>query len=159
MLSQYYYAVLIGHTFLTLFMILGCLSNNQVVLKIVFAFLIVGITLFFLLGGCFISRLEKKLSGGNDYTIIDPLLHGLGVNIDRRARTYMTIALFMGSLSITSYKIFLKPTQFYKVTWFTNNPRPGPSPPDELEKPYEEGGGTRREKASEARAAFGRLRN
>lgn len=105
-----YYIVLTGHALLTLFMAIGWVFNNPIVLKILFTLLITGIFLFFALGGCFISRIEKKLGGG-DFTICDPILEKLGINIDRSSRSYITITIFMLSLFITSYKLFIRKDQ------------------------------------------------
>lgn len=105
-MSPFYYPLLIGHGLLTIFMAFGWISNNRIILKILFALLLVGISLFFMLGGCFLTRLEKKLSG-SDFTILDPLLNALGIHINRQTRTHITIGIFMVSLVITSYKLLL----------------------------------------------------
>ena len=92
----YYYIVLYLHFILTLFMLFGWIFiNNKIILKIELLTLIIGIILYILLGGCFITRLEKKLSGGSDYTVIDPLLKLLGVEkIRNNNRSCLTFSLF-----------------------------------------------------------------
>ena len=103
-----YYPVLMGHGLLTLFMALGWISNNQTVLKILFITLIIGLVLFYINRGCCLTRLERKLSG-SDFTIIDPLLSFLNIEIDRQTRTQITMGIFILSLTITTYKLFIRP--------------------------------------------------
>jgi len=81
--------------------------NNRTVLWILFLTLVIGLFLFIINGGCFITRLEYKL-GGEGYTVIDPVLHRLGINSSRQNRTYLTMILFVCSLMITSYKLFIR---------------------------------------------------
>ena len=102
-----YYTVLISHTLLTIFMSIGWVFNNRTVLWILFLTLVIGLFLFIINGGCFITRLEYKL-GGEGYTVIDPVLHRLGINSSRQNRTYLTMMLFFCSLMITSYKLFIR---------------------------------------------------
>ena len=107
MVHPLYYPVFIGHSFLTLFMIIGWLSNNRTVLWTLFFTNIAALVLFLLLGGCFISRIEYKL-GGENYTVIDPILKKVGITASRESRTYGTMIIFICSLLMTSYKLFLR---------------------------------------------------
>ena len=105
-----YYTVLISHAMLTLFMSVGWVFNDRKVLWILFLTLVVGLALFIINKGCFITRLEYKL-GGKGYTIIDPILHRLGIYTSRENRTYVTMILFIFSLMVTSYKLFIRDDQ------------------------------------------------
>jgi len=110
-MSPFYYPLLLVHATLTLFMTMGWVSNSRKVLTVLFGLLVLGIFLFMMLGGCFITRIEKKLSGDSgDFTILDPILERLGISTDRRARTLVTTGLFIFSLSITGYKLLFADT-------------------------------------------------
>jgi len=88
-------------------MIIGWLSNNRTVLWTLFFTNIAALVLFLLLGGCFISRIEYKL-GGENYTVVDPIVKWLGITASRDSRTYVTMIIFICSLLMTSYKLFLR---------------------------------------------------
>ena len=101
-----YYTVLILHSMLTIWMSLGWLSNNNIVLWTLFFTLILGLFLFIINRGCFITRIEYRL-GGKGYTIMDPVLNRLGIHTSRTSRTNATMILFLFSLMITCYKLFI----------------------------------------------------
>jgi len=103
----YYYIVLYLHFILTLFMLFGWMFTNNVnILQLELFLLILGIVLYIKLGGCFITKLEKKLSGGSDYTVIDPLLKLLGVEkIRNNNRSCLTFFLFIIATVCTIYKL------------------------------------------------------
>lgn len=88
-------------------MSIGWIFNNRTVLWILFFTLLIGLFLFIINKGCFITRLEYRL-GGKGFTVIDPLLNRLGINTSRQSRTYLTMILFLLSLMITTYKLFIQ---------------------------------------------------
>ena len=101
-----YYPFLVGHSLsYTLYEYWIAYSNNPE-LVIIFTN-IAALVLFLLLGGCFISRIEYKL-GGENYTVIDPILKKVGITASRESRTYGTMVIFICSLLMTSYKLFLR---------------------------------------------------
>lgn len=103
----YYYILLYLHFILTVFMLFAwALTNNKKILQLELFLLVLGIVLYIALGGCFITRLEKKLSGGSDYTVIDPLLKLFGVEeIRNNNRSCLTFYLFIFATVMTIYKL------------------------------------------------------
>ncbi len=99
-----YYPILISHALLTAFMMFGWISNNRVVLYSLLLLLVTGLVLFLLLGGCFITRIEKRLSG-RDFTVLDPIIKKIGITINRQSRVNITMIMFVVSLVITVYKL------------------------------------------------------
>jgi len=103
----YYYLVLIVHFLITLFLYFGWISNNKKILRILFIMLIVSLILYIILGGCFITKWERKVSK-SDFTVIDPVLKFLHIKIDRDSRFYITLVMYIISLLITSFKLYVK---------------------------------------------------
>jgi len=102
-----YYLILYSHFALMLFMLFGWLSNHRKVLWTIFVLLLIGIVLFIALDGCFITKIERQLSGKN-YSLIDPLLSGLGIEINKSSRNDITLYIGITVFLIVSYKLFLK---------------------------------------------------
>ena len=103
----YYYVVLILHFLLTIFLYFGWLSNNKIVLQILFILIIICLIMYITLNGCVLTKLERKLSN-SDFTIVDPLLKGLGIKIDKKSRYYITLVLYIITFFMTSYKLYFK---------------------------------------------------
>lgn len=99
-----FYVISICHYLLVMFMMFGWLSNNIMVLKLIFFLLLITMFLFIQCNGCIISKLEKKLSQ-QDKTVVDPLLRMCGIEISRTSRTKITFIIYIISLSITTYKL------------------------------------------------------
>lgn len=104
-ISKYYYPLLYSHFALTSFMLFGWVSENPTVLNVLVGLLSSAIVLFFIFNGCILSKLEKKLSSGSDYTVIDPVLAAMNMTTSRQHRTSLTILLFAISLFIAIYKL------------------------------------------------------
>lgn len=101
-----YYSILYLHFFLTIFMIFGPIFiTNYNVLKFLGFLLGLSLFLFYIFNGCFITRIEKSLSGTN-YTVIDPILEKLNISIDRNSRTNTTIILYTMAMLITLFKLY-----------------------------------------------------
>lgn len=101
----YYYVVLIIHFLITLFLYFGWISNNRKVLWVLFIMLIGSLVLYIGLGGCFITKWERRVSK-SDFTVIDPILKLLHIKIDRNSRYYITLIIYLLSLTITSFKLY-----------------------------------------------------
>ena len=101
-----YRTILFLHFLLMLFLYFGWIFNERVVLEILFVLLIIVITLFYLCNGCIVTKIERYLSKSN-YTVIDPFLEKLGINLTRDNRTKITISMFSLSTAITIYKLYV----------------------------------------------------
>jgi len=125
--TWYYYVVLILHFLLTIFLYFGWLSNNKIVLQILFILIIICLIMYITLNGCILTKLERKLSN-SDFTVVDPLLKGLGIKIDKKSRYYITLVLYIITFFMTSYKLYFKK---YNIKGTPRAIRP--SPTDSLE--------------------------
>ena len=105
--TWYYYVVLILHFLLTIFLYFGWLSNNKIVLQILFVLIIFCLIMYITLNGCVLTKLERNLSN-SDFTVVDPLLKGLGIKIDKKSRYYITLVLYIITFFMTSYKLYFK---------------------------------------------------
>ena len=105
--TWYYYVLLISHFLLTIFLYFGWLSNNKIVLQILFILIIICLIMYISLNGCILTKLERKLSN-SDFTVVDPLLKGLGIKIDKKSRYYITLVLYIITFFMTSYKLYFK---------------------------------------------------
>ena len=103
--KKLYKIILIIHAIYTAFLFCGWISNNRIVLETLLILLIITSTLFYLCDGCIIKKIERYLSK-SDYTVIDPLLQKIGINISRENRKKITMTLFSISLLITFYKLY-----------------------------------------------------
>lgn len=63
--------------------------------------------MYITLNGCILTKLERKLSN-SDFTVVDPLLKGLGIKIDKKSRYYITLVLYIITFFMTSYKLYFK---------------------------------------------------
>ena len=100
-----YRILLISHSLLTSFLFFGWLSNKKILLEILLVLLIIAISLWYLCNGCFLTKLERYLSNSS-YTVIDPFLKKLGINISRNNRSKITTMLFFLSFTMTVYKLY-----------------------------------------------------
>ena len=82
-------------------------TNNKKVLRVLFITLIISFPLYIILGGCFITKWERKVSK-SDFTLIDPVLKFLHIKIDKNSRFYITLVMYLLSLVITSLKLYVK---------------------------------------------------
>ena len=105
--QTFYYVVLILHFLLTIFLYFGWLSNNKIVLQILFVLIIFCLIMYITLNGCILTKLERKLSN-SDFTVVDPLLKSLGIKIDKKSRYYITLVLYIITFFMTSYKLYFK---------------------------------------------------
>jgi len=94
-----------SHFILTCFMFFGFLSNDKSTLQFLVLLLILGMSLFYINKGCFITRYEKKLSN-TDKKIIDPILEAMGVKFSKRQLISITVLMFMISFLIANYKLY-----------------------------------------------------
>jgi hypothetical protein len=107
-----YYPVLISHVALMIFLLCGWVFSSEYfvspevgrwILRVLFVSLIVTISMYVVFNGCVVTKLERKLSRSeDDFTVIDPLLHSLGINITRKTRSVISLTLFVLSLAITT---------------------------------------------------------
>ena len=102
-----YKLVLYTHFIFIAFLYFGCLSNNRFILELHLVLLIITITLFYFCNGCILTKLEKYLSNSN-YSVIDPVLVKLGIDLNNFNRKKITLSIFAISLSITIYKLYYK---------------------------------------------------
>jgi hypothetical protein len=101
---MWYELVVIGHASLTVLSFALLFSNNRKILWFLLVFLSTCLLSFVILGGCFITRYEQKISG-TSFTLIDPFLETLGFPVDKFHRNLLSITAYVGAISVIAVKL------------------------------------------------------
>ena len=99
-----YYTVTIFHALLCIYTLTGWLWYNKYNLKFLLAVQIIVILLFVVCKGCILTKLERKLNGKQNYSILDPMLDWIGVD-PKKYRTPIFLTALLISVGITIYRL------------------------------------------------------
>ncbi len=89
-----------------LFALIIVFTNNIELLYFTLFWTIVKLISFYINNGCIVTKLEKYLTK-NNYTVMDPMLNMMGMNITNRNRYNLTLFLILSILITIIGKIFI----------------------------------------------------